>query len=355
MRDHPSRRWRPSMFPTLDRAVLRAWLTRTWVGRLLVAGLGTKLVVSLAGLVSAGLTARFGALDRAANLALAAAGLCLLFRLIGAIRRRLLWSVRNRLVLLYVLIGVVPILLLGTFAAVGIVLLFFNISSYLVQNRLDGLTREASVLARRVLVEVEQAPQAGWDGALTRRAAAAASRYPGAAYAIVPTSGRPPCGVTGSAPGATPPAVSAVRPRHAGSWARVDPPAVLPRWVTCSGFAGVVAYPTRRVRRRRRPPAPAGARGCPARGGGAPVRGDRRPAGRRVAGRVARTGRGHRSRHAEPDERRERGHAQPRAGPTRPAQVPRPRPRRTTARSTPPRSSATPTGSAARRAAWRCG
>ena len=244
MDDHPRRPFDPSAFPTLDGAVLRAWLARTWVGRLLVAGLGTKLVVSLAGLVSAGRTAPFGALDRAANLALAAAGLCLLFQLIGAIRRRLLWSVRNRLVLSYVLIGVVPILLLGTFAAVGIVLLFFNISSYLVQNRLDGLTREASVLARRVLVEVEQAPQAGWDRALNRRAAAAASRYPGAAYAIVPTSGRPPCGVTGSAPDVPPPAVSTVGPRYAGSWARVDPPEVLPRWVSCTGFVGVVAYRT---------------------------------------------------------------------------------------------------------------
>jgi len=125
------------------------------------------------------------------NFALAAAGAYLLYRLFVTVRKRSLWRVRSRLALSYIFIGVVPILLLVTFVVVGVLLLFFNISSYLVQNRLDGLTDQASMLARTTLVEIQHTVAADWADRLSARQAAIAARYPGAALAIVPTSGRP--------------------------------------------------------------------------------------------------------------------------------------------------------------------
>ena len=31
-------------------------------------------------------------------------------------------------------------------------------------------------------------------------------------------------------------------PRTAGAWAHLDPPVVVPKWITCDGFSGLIAY-----------------------------------------------------------------------------------------------------------------
>jgi serine phosphatase RsbU (regulator of sigma subunit) len=243
MPDHPRRLSLPPASSLLRRAsVVRAWLTGTWVGRLLVSGFALKAVAYAGTLVSGAVAAALGPLDRVGNLALVAAGAFLLYRLPGVVRRRLLWRVRSRLVLSYIFIGVVPILLLITFVVVGVLLLFFNISSYLVQNRVDGLTDEASMLARSALVEIQHGTRADWGEILSDRRAVVAERYPKAALALVPTAGRPPCGVRDPATLATPGPASAARPVYAGPWTLGDPPDRLPRWVNCEGFAGVLAY-----------------------------------------------------------------------------------------------------------------
>jgi len=49
-----------------------------------------------------------------------------------------LWRVRRKLTLSYVFIGFVPVLLLASFFLLCGLLLFFNVSSYLVQSRVNA-------------------------------------------------------------------------------------------------------------------------------------------------------------------------------------------------------------------------
>ncbi len=74
MAHHLRRESIPTAPALLDTAVLRAWLMRTWIGRLLLAGLAIKLAAYLVAFFTSTPAAALGRLDRAANLALAAAG-----------------------------------------------------------------------------------------------------------------------------------------------------------------------------------------------------------------------------------------------------------------------------------------
>jgi hypothetical protein len=89
----------------------------------------------------------------------------------------------------------VPILLLVAFSLLGFLLVFFDISSYLVQNRLTILTEQANNLARTTMTEVERTLLDGRPRSLVRRQAVLETRYPGVALSMVPTSGTPRCGV----------------------------------------------------------------------------------------------------------------------------------------------------------------
>ena len=147
-----------------------------------------------------------------------------------------LWRVRRKLTLSYVFIGFVPILLLVAFFLLCGLLLFFNVSSYLVQSRVSALVDETRFLAEATTIELAQAPDdPTFDEVLTRRQEAASARYHGASIVVVPTVRT--CGPANSAPGRT---VS--RPLMSGAWAHLDAPTVLPDWVTCEGYAGLIAY-----------------------------------------------------------------------------------------------------------------
>jgi phosphoserine phosphatase RsbU/P len=234
----PPRPLLPSASSPADRmAAVRGWLSGTWTGWLLVAGLALKAVAYGGGFLGSAEAGALGRVDHAANLALAVVVGSVAWRVWQVARGRLLWRVRSRLVLSYVLIGVVPILLLGTFVAVGVLLLFFNISSYLVQNRLDGLCDQAGMLARTTLVEIQRDRTGNWEDLLDRHREAIAERYPDVALALLPSDGRARCGAP--ARGGPPPA-GAMRPYHAGTWTLVEPPSSLPAWVTCEGFSGIV-------------------------------------------------------------------------------------------------------------------
>ncbi|MSO56024.1 MAG: hypothetical protein EXQ55_03755 [Acidobacteria bacterium] len=103
--------------------------------------------------------------------------------------------------------------------------MFFDISSYLVQNRLTDLTEQASTLARTTMIEVERTPFEGRAEVLRRRQGLLETRYPDISLAIVPTAGTPRCGVEPSKD-LPPPAL----------------PGSLPRWVKCRGFSGLLLY-----------------------------------------------------------------------------------------------------------------
>ena len=147
-----------------------------------------------------------------------------------------LWRVRRKLTLSYIFIGFVPILLIAVFFLLCGLLLFFNVSSYLVQSRVEALVDETRFLAEASAIELAQtSDDATFDEVLTRRQEAASARYHGASMVVVPT--RRVCGPANSTLGRT---VS--RPLASGAWAHLDAPTSLPDWVTCEGFAGLIAY-----------------------------------------------------------------------------------------------------------------
>jgi sigma-B regulation protein RsbU (phosphoserine phosphatase) len=147
-----------------------------------------------------------------------------------------LWRVRRKLTLSYIFIGLVPILLIVVFFLLCGLLLFFNVSSYLVQSRVNALVDETRFLAEATAIELAQAPDdPAFDEVLTRRQEAASARYHGASIVVVPAMRT--CGPANGTAGRT---VS--RPLMSGAWAHLDAPTSLPVWVTCDGYSGLIAY-----------------------------------------------------------------------------------------------------------------
>ncbi len=147
-----------------------------------------------------------------------------------------LWRVRRKLTLSYIFIGFLPILLVVVFFLLCGLLLFFNVSSYLVQSRVNALVDETRFLAEATAIELARAPDdPTFDEVLTRRQEAASARYHGASIVVVPTTRM--CGPANSTPGR-----SVNRPLSSGAWAHLDAPRALPGWVTCEGYAGLIAY-----------------------------------------------------------------------------------------------------------------
>ena len=148
----------------------------------------------------------------------------------------LLWRVRRKLTISYIFIGFVPSLLIVVFFLLCGLLLFFNVSSYLVQTRVNALVEETRFLAEATAIELEQVPSdVGFVDVLRRRQEAAAARYRGASYAVVPAMRT--CGPTEVLE-----SQSGAAPLTAGAWVHLDAPTSLPDWVQCDGHAGLVAY-----------------------------------------------------------------------------------------------------------------
>jgi phosphoserine phosphatase RsbU/P len=108
----------------------------------------------LAAGIAAFLFEREGGLFSFAKFLSVLAGIYLLFRLIGWWRTRLLWSLRNRLIVAYVFIAVVPVLLLAALAIVSGFILYTQLGGYLlyddmqhrVQTMADGVEQIAAAL-----------------------------------------------------------------------------------------------------------------------------------------------------------------------------------------------------------------
>ena len=96
------------------------------------------------------------------------------WRVVRRIKQRLLWRVRRKLTLSYIFVGVVPVCLMVVFFLLCVLLLFFNVSSYLVQSRVNALVDEAQFLAEATAIELGQTDDdAAFDEVLTRRQMAA--------------------------------------------------------------------------------------------------------------------------------------------------------------------------------------
>ena len=214
--------------------VFRRWLLRTVPGRILLAGIAIKIFTFIAASAAP-------ASMRVLDLVDALGGLALIFvacygaaRGVMWARRRLLWRVRRKLILSYVFVGLVPGLLIVAFFLLAGLMLFFNVSSYLVRSRVRGLVDQGQFLAQTVVLEAErEAPALAQR--LAERQRAAAERFPFTSLAIVPLKDFT-CEKGGDHRVARAPSL------RIGPWQHLDPPETLPPWIRCDGFAGLLAY-----------------------------------------------------------------------------------------------------------------
>ena len=207
-------------------------------GRLLVGGAALKAITLALWAAGAGAIRGVEALSTLGGVALVAGAGVLAVRLWRRARTQLLWRVRRKLVISYVFIGVVPAILIVTFFFLSGLLLFANLSSYLIRSALTDLADEATSVARLASADLEsRGGGAAIRGILRRRATEAGSAYPGISLAAVPIdAGR--CGGTGPAA----PAGTAAAPVTAGAWLHDRAPVFMPAWVPCEGFEGILAY-----------------------------------------------------------------------------------------------------------------
>ena len=210
---------------------MRRALFGTIQGRAIVVGLATKVAVFALGLVLGNLPPFLGVVDTVAGAVVAVAGAALLVGGLATARRRLLWRVRRKLIISYIFIGFVPATLIVAFFLLAGLLLFSNVSSYLLQSQLRTFVDRARTSAEEAGLELQQGGPIA--PLLARRQHGVERETPGASMAIVPLSracdGR-----------------AVVSPRvdteATGPWAHVAPPARIPEWLGCDGFSGLLPY-----------------------------------------------------------------------------------------------------------------
>jgi serine phosphatase RsbU (regulator of sigma subunit) len=216
-------------------------LLRTLPGRAIVLGVAVKLVVFTVGVI-ASVPLFLRVVDTVASVALAIGGGYFLVRGLAFARQRLLWRVRRKLIISYIFIGFIPSLLIVAFFLLGGYFLFFNFSSYLVQNRFQLLSDRSALIAAATAREIESAGGRGVTGILNRRREALAGEFPAISLALVPTDDCGPSVVagTGVAEGRT--LALDRRNATAGAWAHAAPPTAIPSWLACKGLAGLFTY-----------------------------------------------------------------------------------------------------------------
>jgi sigma-B regulation protein RsbU (phosphoserine phosphatase) len=144
-------------------------------------------------------------------------------------RRTLLWRVRRRLLLSYLFLGVVPIVLVLSFALAGAVVLYETLAAYLLRQGLDHVAAEMRTIADVSAAEVGRAPAAAAQ-AIADHFEDWSAPYPNLSLAVVQVPGAAAPGMRRSDAVLT-----------AGAWALAPPPREAPDWlVQAGGFTGVV-------------------------------------------------------------------------------------------------------------------
>ena len=183
------------------------------LGRVLIAALGLKLVV---GVLGSAVPGWLRVLDVGGSIVLVVALGYLLVRILVLLQRRLLWRVRRRLVLSYVLIGFVPIVLIVSFFLLAGVLMLGTESSSRVQLSFEDVVDDAAGLAATTAVDLrglaDPAPDAV-SAVLERRIRGVEERYPSASIVVVPRAEGAPSRVT------------------AGPWRHTAEPPAFPAWL----------------------------------------------------------------------------------------------------------------------------
>ena len=183
------------------------------LGRVLIVALGLKLVV---GVVGSAVPGWLRVLDVGGSIVLVVALGYLLVRIFALLQRRLLWRVRRRLVLSYVLIGFVPIVLVVSFFLLAGVLMLGTESSSRVQLSFEGVVDDAAGLAATTAVDLRGLSDPDPDAVtavLERRIRGIGERYPAASIVVVPRAEEDPSPVT------------------AGLWRHTAEPPAFPAWL----------------------------------------------------------------------------------------------------------------------------
>ena len=183
------------------------------LGRVLIVALGLKLVVGVLGSVVPGW---LRVLDVGGSIVLVVALGYLLVRILVLLQRRLLWRVRRRLVLSYVLIGFVPIVLIVSFFLLAGVLMLGTESSSRVQLSFEDVVDDAAGLAATTAVDLRglaDPDPAAVRAVLARRIRGVEERYPSASIVVVPRAEGDPSRVT------------------AGPWRHTAEPPAFPAWL----------------------------------------------------------------------------------------------------------------------------
>ncbi len=230
-----TRRLLPGDTPTRAQS-WRRWLLKSIPGRAALIGIAIKVVAAMIGLIAPATWTTLEAVDAVGSLALIFAGGYSIARGVIWAKRRLLWRVRRKLILSYIFVGLVPGLLIISFFLIAGLILFFNVSTYLLQSRVRSVIDQAGFLSQSVALEAAHGdPTATLRRTLMQRQRAAAERYPFTSIAIVPAEAL-------TCPANPPTVTPAVRPMTIGPWEHLEAPERLPPWVSCDGFAGLLAY-----------------------------------------------------------------------------------------------------------------
>jgi hypothetical protein len=216
---------------------LRRLLLQRWPGRLFLGGLAVRLVLGLLDLAGTDLVS--GILGTLARLAILIGGVYLLGWIFQRGRTRVLWRVRERLVVSYLFIGVVPALLIAAFFLFGILVLGLWVSGYLFVGGVQAVVSNTQLVARVAAEELERSGGgAAVQATLDRQVSRWQQRFPGLSLVVVPRAAN-----TGAQPGIAAPAApgrtSFVR---AGAWAHLPAPDRLPSWIGQGGFSDVIAH-----------------------------------------------------------------------------------------------------------------
>jgi sigma-B regulation protein RsbU (phosphoserine phosphatase) len=148
-------------------------------------------------------------------------------------RQHLLWRVRRKLILSYVLLGVVPVALLASLTLAAGIVLYINVTSYLFREALHDIEQVVQQAAEAAAAQIDASPGAT-DAVLDRIYSNLTHehitpRYFPLSLVVVPAKGG-----------------SASRPQpRAGPWHHLPPPVTLPQWVLADGHSThVLAYDT---------------------------------------------------------------------------------------------------------------
>jgi sigma-B regulation protein RsbU (phosphoserine phosphatase) len=207
----------PARAPNLTElgARLRAFLLDTWPGRVFLAAIVVRLLVFV--LETAGRTSvLIDASRRLTTLVILGFAVFYGVRTLMAVQRRLLWRVRRKLVVSYILIGLVPVMLIAALFLFAGWMLMMNVSAYLLLQSLDRRMTDAAIVADSIVSEVEEeGAAASARRILARRQQNLERRYAGMSTALLTLE----------------PDGSAKMRAAAGEWDHGPAPDRIPAWV----------------------------------------------------------------------------------------------------------------------------